>query len=593
MAAEFNIKNGFISNNNSIVQGTLTATTIVATTYLNLPYSGSASGTTNYLSKFTGTNSIGNSLIYDDGTNIGIGKTNPGVKFDVVGDIRATGYFYGTAAQVNNIQTNGQNLSIKGVGSTLVTIDQTSGNVGIGTTSPTGKLDILDTTLAGSGALSGSALNIAQTWNTTGAPTAIKLNVTNTASLNGNLIDLQISGVSQFFVNASSVYSQTSMTSPIFRASTNATMFFGNQNISTQTKYVDMATGTLTQLSGINSAVSISPIYNQVTSTASNTDLKVNRTETSVGSGTQLLMDLQVSGVSKFNVNTLGTTTIANGIIVAGGSTLNLRGQLAGGSGYVTSIQSYNTINGSNVEQGYLSLGGGSNYAPTTWTSAVFNALSIAPIINQTGTANGITRGIYINPTLSAATDFRAIETTQGKVIFSSTLSATTNLAQGVTINPTLVATANNDTLIALGINPTFTLGSYSGVSQFALSVTGNAIFNNILYVTQGLRSFNDCTLSTSNTIYGIVFQVGSTNYLRCFGTSGNIAIQSGGTFTDISSAKLQINSTTQGVLLPRMTTAQINAIVSPVQGLTVFNTDLNTLCFYTTSWQKVTNTAM
>lgn len=53
------------------------------------------------------------------------------------------------------------------------------------------------------------------------------------------------------------------------------------------------------------------------------------------------------------------------------------------------------------------------------------------------------------------------------------------------------------------------------------------------------------------------------------------------------------IKKSGQGILLPRMTTAQVNAIVSPVQGLTVFNTDLNTLCFYTTSWQKVTSTTM
>jgi len=36
-----------------------------------------AAGTTNYLAKFTGANSVGNSLIYDNGTYIGIGTTSP------------------------------------------------------------------------------------------------------------------------------------------------------------------------------------------------------------------------------------------------------------------------------------------------------------------------------------------------------------------------------------------------------------------------------------------------------------------------------------------------------------------------------------
>ena len=38
---------------------------------------GDISGTTNYVSKFTSANSIGNSLLYDNGTNIGIGTTSP------------------------------------------------------------------------------------------------------------------------------------------------------------------------------------------------------------------------------------------------------------------------------------------------------------------------------------------------------------------------------------------------------------------------------------------------------------------------------------------------------------------------------------
>ena len=37
----------------------------------------SVSGTTNYISKFTSSNSLGNSVIYDDGTNVGIGDASP------------------------------------------------------------------------------------------------------------------------------------------------------------------------------------------------------------------------------------------------------------------------------------------------------------------------------------------------------------------------------------------------------------------------------------------------------------------------------------------------------------------------------------
>jgi hypothetical protein len=44
-----------------------------------------ASGTTNYISKFTGSTTLGNSQIFDNGTNVGIGTTSPAQKLDVAG----------------------------------------------------------------------------------------------------------------------------------------------------------------------------------------------------------------------------------------------------------------------------------------------------------------------------------------------------------------------------------------------------------------------------------------------------------------------------------------------------------------------------
>lgn len=51
------------------------------------------SGTTNYISKFSSSNVLANSLIFDNGTNVGIGTATPGYKLDVNGDINITGTF--------------------------------------------------------------------------------------------------------------------------------------------------------------------------------------------------------------------------------------------------------------------------------------------------------------------------------------------------------------------------------------------------------------------------------------------------------------------------------------------------------------------
>ena len=53
------------------------------------------------------------------------------------------------------------------------------------------------------------------------------------------------------------------------------------------------------------------------------------------------------------------------------------------------------------------------------------------------------------------------------------------------------------------------------------------------------------------------------------------------GTNTLDPAAKLQINSTTQGILGPRLTETEQNAITSPPAGLTIFNTTINTLAVF------------
>jgi hypothetical protein len=66
------------------------------------------------------------------------------------------------------------------------------------------------------------------------------------------------------------------------------------------------------------------------------------------------------------------------------------------------------------------------------------------------------------------------------------------------------------------------------------------------------------------------------------------------GSTTDIASAKVIIDSTSQGVLVPRMTTTQINAITSPADGLLVYNTTISHMCCYLGGvWHKFNSSNM
>ena len=84
-------------------------------------------------------------------------------------------------------------------GSGGMTFYNNAGSVTLGTMSNVGAWALTPTALTGSSAV--SAFSIAQTWNTSGNPTLIFANVTNTASgASANLIDLQLGGSSRFLV---------------------------------------------------------------------------------------------------------------------------------------------------------------------------------------------------------------------------------------------------------------------------------------------------------------------------------------------------------------------------------------------------------
>lgn len=142
-----------------------------------------------------------------------------------------------------------------------------------------------------------------------------------------------------------------------------------------------------------------------------------------------------------------------------------------------------------------------------------------------------------------------------------------------------------------------------NGTSKFAgrISITGIPDYTPIITANKlnifsyGNRMMIQARESAGGIHFGGINDITSVMQVSS-GANNGVYIGAGGNVPNKSqpSANLELYSKTQGFLLARQTTAEINAISSPANGLQVYNTDLNTICFYNgTSWQKVTSTAM
>jgi hypothetical protein len=191
-----------------------------------------------------------------------------------------------------------------------------------------------------------------------------------------------------------------------------------------------------------------------------------------------------------------------------------------------------------------MTYAGSASFAADTFTGAVvginnfgFTAASSTITISQSSSIRTYSAGLYQNTT-------------------SGSINGTITHLSGLAVRPIFRATGTS-----------------------TITVTNNY---GLLIADQ--NEYNHATITNRWGIY----QEGA-NDLNYF--SSKLLI---GTATDIASAKVVIDSTTQGFLVPRMTTTQINAIGSPSEGLQVYNTTIEHMCFYQSgAWVKINHSPM
>lgn len=231
----------------------------------------------------------------------------------------------------------------------------------------------------------------------------------------------------------------------------------------------------------------------------------------------------------------------------------------------------YWTLSGTNLSPNSLSYNVGIGTATPTGTFQVVGN-SILGQINGTPGASSIT------PVLTLTASQTAV-------------SNGVNLAM-IGIQSSLII-STNDSLINY-THFLFNNSNPSGyVAQLSDMVFAGATMGNVGAFT-GIN-ISDITVKSGGSAIGIASSISAgTNKHNLFitGTAENSFTNLDiGSTTAYTSAAFSITSTTQAALLPRMNTAQQNAIASPINGDIIYNTDSAALTFYNGSAWRVIGT--
>jgi hypothetical protein len=580
---------------------TLVGSTLNVPTYTLSGLGGvSGSGTTNYVPKWTGSTALGNSLIFDNGTNVGIGTTSPSAILDVNasnGEIRSTGTST-NYTQYNAFITSGVNMRIGAfatnngyLGTTTnhpFTIETNNtqrarffanGNllIGSGTTDGGYRLDVSGT------ARVRESLFLLRS-DAAATVEALKYTTANTIDL-GNTF--RVIGTNRWQNTVSSTsYIENGYTTKTFVTTNPVNGNFSSYDFSASNAYQPGIANPYTQKL-INGAMTI----NSTAATNSFHGISISTTDNSASIANNIF--------AVYADATLGTNTSANrwaGYFLG-------RGYFSGNVGIGN-----NSIGGINAASVRLDVRG------TTWFSAdAYGQLEIIPttgnggetVIRQytTPPRNGGDLRIRVDAAVQGgnfiiatnANNERMRVTSSGNVLIGTTTDAGFRLdingtarVQGATTISTgrlTISNAGND------FYPLY-IGS-SSVSNSRIYLESSGLQEIVASGGPGLRFQSgslriDGTNNTTNKVF-ISTANGVSQHVVFWLNAGETEI--GGTGGVLpTSAMLSVTSTTKGFLPPRMTTTQKNAITSPAAGLIVYDTTLNKLCVYTTAWETITS---
>jgi hypothetical protein len=331
----------------------------------------------------------------------------------------------------------------------------------------------------------------------------------------------------------------------------------------------------------------------------SGTNIKTINSTSLLGTGDVAVQPTLISGTNIKTIN--GNSLLGTGDIVVGGSNIYTADGTLTGARTLTlggvALTIAGTTSSTFFSNGNVGIGTTTDAGfklDVNGTARVQGNLSLIASKQITwGTANsgGSVNRIYLFDQGSSSTRTGLGMTTSNLMFFSYSGTGFQFVAGGDTSGGgTILATLNSNGNYTMGNTTRITWGSSNNpVNKILLFDGGSSSTRYGLSATTGdLRMF---TYTGSNIQFG-AGKDGSTlttsnSIMWLDGTNNSVNVGSG---TNIASSILTLTSTTKGFLPPRMTTSQKTAIASPTAGLVVFDTTLNKLCVYTTTWETITS---
>ena len=458
-----------------------------------------------------------------------------------------------------------------------------AGNVGIGTTSPTSKLNVVgDVEVTGSLNMSGS-INLTgdqREINILGddGQVALKLNDTNAGATDTGKIGWYINGTLYGSINATGGSPTDGL---IIRSETNRAITFktnGNFDRMIIQQDGNVGIGTTSPTYKLNISGSDNENLLLVES-PSNGSILVVTGSGNVGIGTtnpEYITDIQSpnqtnnipAGDDVYNIFNVGYSNsnfnIANRSVFTVGATAQSSGR------FITELR----------------IGGGSDTSPHF-------------IYYGNGEANGFRLDRSNN-------NLVLFNNVQGKgVIIKQTpdgLSSSARLqvrGDGTTSSTTAFRVENSDGNVNFIVRDDGNVGIGTTSPQYPLHINNGIGDQSVLFEstdatnTVGIKDSNSTSINTTGIgVSGddLFLYAGSTAYnqrLRIQGSTGNVGI---GTTSPDASAILDIASTSKGVVFPRMTSSQRTSISSPTTGLIVYQTDATEglYIYKSTGWVQI-----